>query len=61
MINSQVAYFLSHSIGELHEKKAKKVYRVKLADSWKKRIPIGRVNDNSHALYCIPCEKSVSW
>ena len=41
------------SSGEPAGKKAKKVYKVKFADSWAKSFPIGRVNDN-------PCKKSVS-
>ena len=48
------------SSGEPAAKKAKKVYKVKFADSWTKSFPIGRVNDNPHAFYCIPCKKSVS-
>ena len=48
------------SSGEPAAKKAKKVYKVKSADSWTKSFPIGRVNDNPHVFYCIPCKKSVS-
>ena len=42
------------------KKKQKKIYKVKFVDSWTKRFPIGRVNDNPHAFYCIPYKKSVS-
>ena len=45
---------------ELAAKKPKKVYKVKFADSWIKRFPIGRVNDNPHAFFCIPRKNSVS-
>ena len=36
------------------------MYKAKFADSWTKIFPIGRVNENPHAFYCIPCKKSVS-
>ena len=45
------------SSGEPAAKKAKKGYKVKFADSWTKSFPIGRVNGNRHAFYCIPCKK----
>ena len=48
------------SSGEPAPKKVKKVYKVNFSDSWTKCFPIGKVNDNPHAFYCIPCEKSVS-
>ena len=54
------SHFSMASSGEPAAKKAKKVYKVKFADSWTKSFPIGRVNDNPHAFYCIPCKKSVS-
>ena len=47
------------SSGELAAKKAKKVYKVKFADSWTNSFPIGMVNDNRHAFYYIPCKKSI--
>ena len=54
------SHFSMASSGEPAAKKAKKVYKVKFADSLTKSFPIGRVNDNPHAFYCIPCKKSVS-
>ena len=39
------------SSGEPAAKKAKKVYKVKFADSRTKRFPIRRVNDNLHVFY----------
>ena len=48
------------SSGEPAARKAKILYKVKFADSWTKRVPIGRANDNPHAFYCTPCKKSVS-
>ena len=53
------SHFSMASSGEPAAEKAK-VYKVKFADSWTKRFPIGRVNDNPHAFYCVPCKKSVS-
>ena len=48
------------SSGEPAVERAKKVYKVKFADLRTKSFPIGRVNDNPHAFYCIPCKKSIS-
>ena len=36
------------------------MYKAKFADSWTKSFPIGRVNENPYAFYCIPCKKSIS-
>ena len=54
------SHFSMASSGEPAAKKAKKVYKVKFADSLTKRFPIGRGNDNSHEFYSTPCKKSVS-
>lgn len=29
-------------------------------EEWEEIFPVGEVNDNLHAFYCIPCKKSVS-
>ena len=42
------SHFSMASSGEPAAKKAKKVYKVKFADSRTKRFPIRRVNDNLH-------------
>ena len=47
------SHFSMTSSGEPAAMKGKNMYKVKFADSWTKRFPIGRVNDN-------PCKKSVS-
>ena len=53
------SHFSMASSGEPAAKKTKKVYKVKFPDSRTKSFPIGRVNDNPHAFYCIPCKTSV--
>ena len=53
---SDSSHFSMASSGYIAVKKVKKLYRVKFADSWRKRFHIGRVNYNPHAFYCsIPC------
>ena len=47
------SHFSMASSREPTAKKGKNMYKVKFADSWTKRFPIQRVNDN-------PCKKSVS-
>ena len=60
-INSQVVNIsVWRLLGSQLLRKQKIFYKVKFADLWTKSFPIGRVNDNQHAFYCIPCKKSIS-
>ena len=51
-----------HTNSEPTKKKKKKqvTQKVMYVEEWEEIFPVGEVNDNLHAFYCIPCKKSVS-
>lgn len=50
----------TRTVSPQKRKRKQVTQKVMYAEEWEEIFPVGEVNDNLHAFYCIPCKKSVS-